>query len=87
MRDRVMSFEIHSDPNAQSWNGYPLSIKPNWPAYWNSGRRVLVSNELDIITTKDYDIRDRCRFWHENSALGRNKIFIQDGAETPQLYG
>jgi carboxylesterase type B len=74
MRDWFISFALHSDPNKESWA--LKEGKPTWPNYGNK-KTVLTINERDILVAEDEDIGERCKFWHRNSAITRNRIVIQ----------
>jgi hypothetical protein len=68
-KDRVVSFAIHNDPNAQSWSGLNTVF---WPTY-NMGSTVLESNDSSIrVVNGDYDASERCAFFRENGEVVQN---------------
>ena len=69
-KDRVVSFAIHNDPNAQEWSGVATVV---WPTY-NVESTVLESNDSVIRVVGDniYDESKRCEFFWENGEAVQN---------------
>ena len=68
-KDRVVSFAVHNDPNAQSWSGLKTVF---WPTY-DVESTVLESNDSTIrVVNGMYDISERCAFFEENGNVVQN---------------
>lgn len=70
MKDRVVSFAVHNDPNVQSWSGAP---SPLWPTY-EVGSNVIETNSSEISVVADvlYDNSERCKFFWGSGDIVQN---------------
>ncbi|EJU06449.1 alpha/beta-hydrolase [Dacryopinax primogenitus] len=73
MKDWMVSFTTHLDPNAVSYSGLD---KPYWPV-WSDQSTGLGWNAMDVNFTeigvvRDYDVSERCDWFHSQNAVIRN---------------
>ncbi|KAF2115649.1 Alpha/Beta hydrolase protein [Lophiotrema nucula] len=70
LKDWVVSFGVHGDPNAQSWRS---DDKRRWPVYGIKGDIVTI-NDTVVGTSSDgwFDDSERCRFWAKSSDATQN---------------
>jgi hypothetical protein len=69
MKDWLISFVIHGDPNAQSWGN---STKAVWPDYQTGLVMSLNDTNSGELDDSYYDESDRCRFFWENGDVVQN---------------
>jgi len=74
MRDWVVSFTTMLDPNAVTYSNF--TSKPYFPAYANAssndGFNAMQVNFTEIGVVKDWDVSDRCDWFHSQNAVIRN---------------
>jgi len=70
MKDRLLSFAVHNDPNAQAWSGVDALI---WPTYGETGE-VMETNDtqITIVMDTEYDKSERCKFFSEHGEVVQN---------------
>ncbi|KAF2794138.1 alpha/beta-hydrolase [Melanomma pulvis-pyrius CBS 109.77] len=70
MKDRIVSFAVHNDPNAQSWSGAP---SPFWPTYEvESNVMETNSSEISVVSDALYDKSERCKFFWGSGDIVQN---------------
>lgn len=69
MKDWMVSFVVHQDPNAQRWSN---ALGPRWPDY-DTGE-VMSVNDTNYGPVDDsyYDDSARCRFFWANENIVQN---------------
>lgn len=81
MKDWYISFVTDLDPNAQSFTPNATADKPYWPLY-NSRLgtdgdgtpefAIMDVNYTQVGVIPDFDVSDKCDFWHGQSYVVRN---------------